>query len=65
VNADEIQAIEPAFHGTYYGGFYTPLQPGTFINSRAASPLPARGLERNVFMMRTCSRCPFPMPACG
>jgi D-amino-acid dehydrogenase len=24
VNADEIQAIEPALHGAYYGGFYTP-----------------------------------------
>jgi D-amino-acid dehydrogenase len=24
VNADEIQAIEPALHGVYYGGFYTP-----------------------------------------
>jgi D-amino-acid dehydrogenase len=24
VNADEIQAIEPALHGSYYGAFYTP-----------------------------------------
>ena len=24
VNADEIQAIDPALHGAYYGGFYTP-----------------------------------------
>jgi D-amino-acid dehydrogenase len=24
VNADEIQAIEPALHGAYYGGFYAP-----------------------------------------